>query len=172
MTIDDSAIEKIISDYTMEAGVRGLRKRIDTLCRVLAVKVSTKPEETIHVTPEVVEEEMDTRPIMHSKILPDPKPGVVTGLAWTPVGGEILYIETMLNKGKGNLTITGQLGDVMKESAMIAISLVKSLFPEEAKKLEESDLHIHVPAGAVPKDGPSAGVTLTCAIASWIRISP
>ena len=168
MTIDDSAIEKIISDYTMEAGVRGLRKRIDTLCRVLAVKVSTKPEETIHVTPEVVEEEMDTRPIMHSKILPDPKPGVVTGLAWTPVGGEILYIETMLNKGKGNLTITGQLGDVMKESAMIAISLVKSLFPEEAKKLEESDLHIHVPAGAVPKDGPSAGVTLTCAIASML----
>jgi len=168
MTVEDAALETLISDYTMEAGVRGLRKRIDTLCRVLAVRVAENPEETVVVTPEVVRREMEDRPIRHESILPEPKAGVVTGLAWTPVGGEILYIETMLTKGKGGLTITGQLGDVMKESAMIAISLVKSIFPAEAKKLEENDLHIHVPEGAVPKDGPSAGVTLLTALASLL----
>jgi ATP-dependent Lon protease len=168
MTVEDAALETLISDYTMEAGVRGLRKRIDTLCRILAVKVASHPEETVVVTPEMVHEEIDSRPIEHNKILPEPKAGVVTGLAWTPVGGEILYIETMLTKGKGELIITGQLGDVMKESARIAISLVKNLFPKEAEKLEKNDLHIHVPAGAVPKDGPSAGVTLTTALASLL----
>ena len=168
MKVEDAALETLISDYTMEAGVRGLRKHIDTLCRILAVKISSHPEETIDVTPEVIREEMDARPIRHNEVLPDPKAGVVTGLAWTPVGGEILYIETMLTKGKGELTITGQLGDVMKESALIAISLVKSIFPDKAKLLEENNLHIHVPAGAVPKDGPSAGVTLTTALASLL----
>ena len=168
MTVEDAALETLISDYTMEAGVRGLRKRIDNLCRILAVKVASHPEETVVVTPEMVHEEIDSRPIEHNKILPEPKAGVVTGLAWTPVGGEILYIETMLTKGKGELIITGQLGDVMKESARIAISLVKNLFPKEAEKLEKNDLHIHVPAGAVPKDGPSAGVTLTTALASLL----
>ena len=102
------------------------------------------------------------------RLLPEPKAGVVTGLAWTPAGGDILYIETMLTAGSGELTITGQLGDVMKESAKIAISLVKSMLPEEAGKLKENDLHIHVPAGAVPKDGPSAGVTLVTALASLL----
>ena len=168
MTFEDSALEILISDYTMEAGVRGLRKRIDTLCRVLAVKVASNPEERVTVTPELVREEMDSRPIHHEEILPEPTAGVVTGLAWTPVGGEILYIETKLTGGKGELIITGQLGDVMKESARIAVSLVKDLFPKEAKKLENHDLHIHVPTGAVPKDGPSAGVTLTTALASLL----
>jgi len=152
----------------MEAGVRGLRKRIDTLCRSLAVRVATEPDAVVAVTPEVVREELDTRPIRHDSILPQPKAGVVTGLAWTPVGGDILYIETMLTPGKGELIITGQLGDVMKESARIALSLVKSMFPAEAEQLKEHDLHIHVPAGAVPKDGPSAGVTLTTAISSLL----
>ena len=168
LSIEDAALETLISDYTMEAGVRGLRKRIDSLCRILAVKVSEDPEGKQVVTPESLREEMEDRPIMHNKILPEPHAGVVIGLAWTPVGGEILYIETMLTKGDGKLTITGQLGDVMQESAKIAISLVKSLFPEEAKQLKENDLHIHVPAGAVPKDGPSAGVTLTTALASLL----
>ena len=168
MTFRDEALETLIADYTMEAGVRGLRKRIDTLCRILAVQISSHPENSITVTPELVREEMETRPIQHSAILPEPKPGVVTGLAWTPVGGEILYIETILTKGKGELIITGQLGDVMKESARIAISLVKVLFPREAEKLKTHDLHIHVPAGAVPKDGPSAGVTLTTALSSLL----
>ena len=168
MTVTDEALETLISDYTMEAGVRGLRKRIDTLCRSLAVKVATNPDTTVNVTPEVVQEELDTRPIRHDSILPEPKAGVVTGLAWTPVGGDILYIETMLMPGKGELIITGQLGDVMKESARIALSLVKSLFPKEAEVLKDHDLHIHVPAGAVPKDGPSAGVTLTTALSSLL----
>ncbi len=168
MSVEDAALETMISDYTMEAGVRGLRKCIDTLCRSLAVKVSSNPEEKLCVTPEIVRAEMESRPIQHSRILPEPKAGVVTGLAWTPVGGEILYIETMLTKGKGELKITGQLGDVMKESALIALSLVRSLFPAEAEKLNDHDLHIHVPAGAVPKDGPSAGITLTTALASLL----
>ena len=168
MTVSDEALETLISDYTMEAGVRGLRKLIDTLCRILAVKVASDPEAKVEVTPEVVREELDSRPNRHDMILPKPKVGVVTGLAWTPVGGDILYIETMLMKGKGNLIITGQLGDVMQESARIALSLVKNLFPKEAEQLEDHDLHIHVPAGAVPKDGPSAGVTLTTALASLL----
>lgn len=168
MEIEDSALESLISDYTMEAGVRGLRKCIDTLCRIFAVKVSADPEENFVVTPESVREELDVRPIQHSKILPAPKAGVVTGLAWTPVGGEILYIETMFTRGKGELIITGQLGDVMKESARIAVSLVKILFPDSEEKFRENDLHIHVPAGAVPKDGPSAGIALTTAIASLV----
>ena len=168
MTFEDDALRTLISDYTMEAGVRGLRKRIDTLCRSLAVRISTDPDAKVCVTPELVREEMDTRPIMHDSILPDPEAGVVTGLAWTPVGGDILYIETALTEGKGKLTITGQLGEVMQESAKIAISLVKMLFPKEAEKLQDHDLHIHVPAGAVPKDGPSAGVTLTTALSSLL----
>ena len=168
MEITDEALQTIISDYTMEAGVRGLRKRIDNLCRRFAVKVATEPDQKYVVTPETVTEEIDARPIKHNEILPEPRPGVVTGLAWTPVGGEILYIETMFTKGKGDLIITGQLGDVMKESARIAISLVKVIFPESAKKFEENDLHIHVPAGAVPKDGPSAGIALTTALASLV----
>ena len=168
MTVTDEALETLINDYTMEAGVRGLRKSIDALCRSLAVKVASEPESRVEVTPNVVREELDTRPIRHDSILPEPKAGVVTGLAWTPVGGDILYIETMLMPGKGDLIITGQLGDVMKESARIALSLVKSLFPKEAAVLKDHDLHIHVPAGAVPKDGPSAGVTLTTALSSLL----
>ena len=168
LEITDDAIRTLISDYTMEAGVRGLRKRIDNICRSYAVRVSTHPDEKQVVTPDEVREEMDTRPVHHDKILPEPRPGVVTGLAWTPVGGEILYIETMFTKGKGELIITGQLGDVMKESARIAISLVKAIFPGSEKKFSENDLHIHVPEGAVPKDGPSAGIALTTALASLV----
>jgi ATP-dependent Lon protease len=168
MSVSDEAIETLISDYTMEAGVRGLRKRIDTLCRIFAVKVASNPGEKFEVTPDVIREEMEDRPITHSKILPEPKAGVVTGLAWTPVGGEILYIETMFTKGKGEIIITGQLGDVMKESARIAVSLVKTIFPDKADMFSENDLHIHVPEGAVPKDGPSAGIALTTAISSLV----
>ncbi len=168
MRVTDEALETLIADYTMEAGVRGLRKRIDTLCRSLAVKVASDPDASLTVTPEVVREELDTRPNRHDSILPEPKAGVVTGLAWTPVGGDILYIETMLMPGKGDLIITGQLGDVMKESARIALSLVKSTFPAESEILKDHDLHIHVPEGAVPKDGPSAGVALTTALSSLV----
>ena len=168
MEITDDALRKIISDYTMEAGVRGLRKRIDTLCRVMAVRIASEPDRKLTVTPDVVDNEIDARPVQHSKILPEPKAGVVTGLAWTPVGGEILYIETMFTKGKGEIIITGQLGDVMKESARIAVSLVKTLFPDKADMFSRNDLHIHVPEGAVPKDGPSAGIALTTALSSLV----
>ena len=171
LSFADDALETLISEYTMEAGVRGLRQHIDTMCRVMAVKVAEQRTETapgIRVTADTVRREMDARPIRHASVLPEPKAGVVTGLAWTPAGGEILYIETMFTKGKGDLIITGQLGDVMKESVRIAVSLVKSLIPDKAELFEKNDLHIHVPAGAVPKDGPSAGVTLTTALASLV----
>ena len=95
-------------------------------------------------------------------------PRVPRGMAWTAAGGEILYIETLMTPGSGRTVITGQLGDVMKESAQIAVSLVKSMFPDKAEVFEKNDIHIHVPAGAVPKDGPSAGITLTSAIASLV----
>lgn len=168
LSFEAEAVQTLISDYTREAGVRGLRKKIDNLCRIMAVEYADHPEDTIVVTRETVREKMTDRPMEHSLVLSEPKPGVVTGLAWTPVGGEILYIETLATKGHGKVIITGQLGDVMKESAMIALSLVKDLYPEQAEVLKDKDLHIHVPAGAVPKDGPSAGVTLTTALASLV----
>ncbi|MBQ6583179.1 MAG: endopeptidase La, partial [Mogibacterium sp.] len=111
---------------------------------------------------------LDARPITHDHILAEKKPGVVTGLAWTQAGGEILFIETLFTKGSGKTTVTGQLGDVMKESVQIAVSLVKAMHPEKSDVFEQNDLHIHIPAGAVPKDGPSAGITLTTAITSLV----
>ena len=104
----------------------------------------------------------------HGHVLETAKPGIVTGLAWTSAGGEILFIETLFTKGSGKTVITGQLGDVMKESAQIAISIVKSMYSDKEHLFEENDLHIHVPEGAVPKDGPSAGITLTTALASLV----
>ncbi len=165
--VSDEVLDTIIDEYTKEAGVRGLRKMIDALCRGAAVMISSGKEIT-EITKEQLRTDLDMRPV-HREMVPEiQKPGVVTGLAWTPVGGEILYIETLFTKGKGNIIITGKLGDVMKESAQIAVSLVKALFPEKAKLFEENDLHIHVPDGAVPKDGPSAGITMTTAIASLV----
>lgn len=111
---------------------------------------------------------MDKKPTLHEKIGKDTKPGIVTGLAWTQAGGEILFIETALTKGSGKVQITGQLGEVMQESAKIAISLVKLLHPEFVDMLKDHDLHIHVPEGAVPKDGPSAGITLVTALTSLV----
>ena len=168
LTVDDDILDIIISDYTMEAGVRGLRKRVDTICRAAAVKIAKDPDTPVSVTKENLRDELDMRPVHHDRVLAQPKPGVVTGLAWTQTGGEILYIETLFTKGDGKLIITGQLGDVMKESAQIAVSVVKAMFPEKAECFKENDLHIHVPEGAVPKDGPSAGITLTTAIASLV----
>ena len=168
LVVADEAIRKIISDFTMEGGVRGLKKRMDTLCREAAVRVVRAEELPVTVTEDNVREYLDAKPIRHDHILEKKAPGIVTGLAWTAAGGEILFIETLLTKGSGKIIITGQLGDVMKESAQIAVSLVKSIFPEETKELEKYDLHVHVPEGAVPKDGPSAGITLTTALASLV----
>ena len=250
IVITDDIIRKIIDNYTMESGVRGLRKRLDTLCRSAAVEVSKRigaaavaaakagtagagPEaasapadaaasaaapadaaasaaapadaaeamaeagpaaeadgavsaapaaesaakqvpgqlpkpEPIVVKEEDLREMLDAKPIRHDHVLAEKRPGIVTGLAWTAAGGEILFVETLFTKGSGKFTVTGQLGDVMKESVQIAVSLVKSMFPDKAELFEENDLHIHVPEGAVPKDGPSAGITMTTALASLV----
>ena len=172
LIIEDDTIKALINGYTMEAGVRGLKKQISSLCRYAAVELVRNNKEILDVKPEDLSDYLDQRPIKHESILEKKQAGVVTGLAWTAVGGEILFIETMLTKGKGNIKVTGQLGDVMKESVDIALSLVKSMYPEKSEIFEKNDIHIHVPAGAVPKDGPSAGITMTTAIASLINNIP
>lgn len=175
LKVTDGAIRRIIDEYTMESGVRDLKKLIDTLCRTAAVQLVKNEGTTLTVTKTNLEKYLGKKQLHHERKLSSPKPGVVTGLAWTRAGGEILFIESKLIPGKGKMIITGQLGDVMKESIQIALSLVKSLYPKESKVLDDHDLHIHVPAGAVPKDGPSAGITLTTALASLLtgkKVSP
>ena len=168
LTVSDEAIEAVIENYTREAGVRGLKKRMDQLCRSAAVAMVDDPKAKLSVTGDNLSAYMDMNPVRRKRVPGDARPGIVTGLAWTPVGGDILYIQSLLTHGSGQLTVTGQLGDVMKESARIAVSLVKAMLPEQAQALAESDLHIHVPDGATPKDGPSAGITLTTALASLL----
>ena len=217
VALTDDVLDTIISDYTREGGVRGLKKRLDTLCRIAAVKyiqaeetatsASANAETTvaadkatqpaadmttaasapfpaeptaetaekhpvIQVTRENLRDFLDMHALPHNKVKASAQPGVVTGLAWTQVGGEILYIESLFTKGSGKTIITGQLGDVMKESSAIAQALVQSRFPEQAELFEKNDLHIHVPDGSTPKDGPSAGITMTTAIASLVTGIP
>lgn len=171
VNIGDDILETLISDYTRESGVRGLKRCLDKLCRGAAVRF-VRDKQTLSVTKENLRELMDSHPLPHRAVRAHSTPGVVTGLAWTAVGGEILYIETMFTKGSGKIHVTGQLGSVMKESAELAVSKVKALFPEEAQRFSENDLHIHVPDGATPKDGPSAGITLTTALASLVTGKP
>ena len=172
MSLTDAALDSMIRDYTREAGVRGLKKCMDMLCRACAVRIVRGEGETLTVDAPDLRELLDTHPVRHRHVPESAAPGVVTGLAWTPVGGEILYIETLASPGEGKVTITGQLGDVMKESAQLAMSLTRHLLPEQAKDLEKSSLHIHVPDGATPKDGPSAGITLTTALSSLVTGIP
>ena len=172
LIIEDDTIKALINGYTMEAGVRGLKKQIGSLCRYAAVELVKNGKKVLDVKPEDLSDYLDQRPIKHESILEKKQAGVVTGLAWTAVGGEILFIETMFTKGKGNVKVTGQLGDVMKESVDIALSLVKSMYPDKSEIFEKNDIHIHVPAGAVPKDGPSAGITMNTALASLINNIP
>lgn len=175
LKITDSALKEIINEYTMESGVRDLKKSIETICRTAAVDLvrqqndaSSATKKALSVTKSNLTKYLGRPQIHADRKLASADPGIVTGLAWTRAGGAILFIESKLTEGKGNLKITGQLGDVMKESVQIALSLVKSLYPKECKVFEDHDLHIHVPAGAVPKDGPSAGITLTTALASLV----
>ena len=168
LRITEDAVKGAISDYTMESGVRGLKKCMDTLCRVAAVKLVSGEKKSMTVNAKRLKEFLDRKPIRHDLKLKEGQEGVVTGLAWTRAGGEILFVETMFTKGSGKTIITGQLGDVMKESVQIAISLVKSRFPAKADLFKKNDLHIHIPEGAVPKDGPSAGITLTTALSSLV----
>ena len=169
ISIADKAIELVIDQYTRESGVRNLDRQIGAVCRGVAAKVASGSIEKFDVKVKDVEEFLGKQKFFSDVAERTTVPGVATGLAWTPFGGDILFIEASVSKGSGKLNITGQLGDVMKESAMLAISYLKAHaeevgIPEEAFKYW--DLHIHVPAGAVPKDGPSAGVSLMSAIAS------
>ena len=170
--LSDAVLQALISDYTREAGVRGLRKCLDTLCRRAAVELARDRSAVFSVAPEQLRDDLGLRPVRHGHAQEIQKPGVVTGLAWTSAGGEILYVESLFTKGNGQVKMTGKLGEVMKESVLIAVSLVKSLYPEKAKQFKENDLHIHVPEGAVPKDGPSAGITMTTAVASLLTGIP
>ncbi|HEY8889082.1 MAG TPA: endopeptidase La [Clostridium sp.] len=169
LVIEDEALENIISEYTREAGVRGLKKQLATLARITSEKiVSNKVELPFVVSVSDLDDLLGRKVSSHDKAQTDNPPGVVTGLAWTSVGGEILFIEATDMIGSGQLTLTGQLGDVMRESAKISLSLLKSRLPMNSINFKERDLHIHVPSGSVPKDGPSAGITLFTALASLV----
>ena len=168
ISISDSVLKNIVANYTMEAGVRGLKKRLDQIMRQAAVKMLSDHTDKVTVKVTDLPKLLGTKTALHDKVLKKNIPGVVTGLAWTEAGGEILFIETTAMHGSGQLIITGQLGDVMKESATIALSLVKSMFYDKKYKFDDKDIHIHVPSGAVPKDGPSAGVTLVTALTSLV----
>lgn len=171
LQIEDEALHTIIEKYTREAGVRGLKRQLATVARVASEKVVLGKVEL----PYVVKEDMLYDILGHEltrydQVSKSNPPGVVTGLAWTPVGGDILFIEGAFMPGTGKLTLTGQLGDVMKESAKISQSLIRSRMAFHLKDVEfdKKDLHIHVPSGAIPKDGPSAGVALLTTIASLV----
>ncbi len=178
LVIEDETIRKVIADYTQEAGVRGLRRQLASIARVASEKiVSGKAPAPYVVTPDLLEDILGHQIARHDVAQADNPPGVATGLAWTPVGGEILFIEGTDMAGSGQLILTGKLGEVMQESARISLSLIKSRLPLSSLSFnfKERDVHIHVPSGAVSKDGPSAGVALFTALASLvtgIKVNP
>src|SRR5207253_6964208 len=165
------SIREIIRSYTREAGVRQLERELGSVCRSVATRVAEGSREKITIDRESVRAYLGPQKFFNEVALRTSLPGVATGLAWTPFGGDILFVEATKMPGEGRLQLTGQLGDVMKESAQAALSLVKSraenlgIDPDTFKK---NDLHIHIPAGAIPKDGPSAGVTLFVALVSLL----
>jgi ATP-dependent Lon protease len=178
LKINDNSLKVIIEKYTLEAGVRALRNQLAKVARFASRKIVAGDTELPFLVKEEMLEEILGNPVIRHDVAQDENPpGVVTGLAWTPVGGEILFIEATHMPGTGKLTLTGQLGDVMKESATISLSLFRSRFAFALPDFEfnKKDIHIHVPAGAMPKDGPSAGVVMFSAITSLImgrKISP
>ena len=163
------ALNKIVQDYTREAGVRNLERQIGAICRKSAVRIAAKELAHVEITPEIVREYLKKEKFESESSESIEIPGIATGLSVTSVGGDILFIEATRMKGKGELTLTGQLGDVMRESAQIAHSYVRSKANQlgvDPRVFEKTDVHVHVPAGAIPKDGPSAGVTILMAMAS------
>jgi ATP-dependent Lon protease len=173
--ITDDALRALIRSYTREAGVRTLEREIGSVCRHAAMRIAEGTAQHVRI------DEADLHPILGPPIFESEVamrtsvPGVATGLAWTPVGGDILFIEGSRAPGSGRLILTGQLGDVMKESAQAALSLLKARAAElnvEPELLEKSEIHVHVPAGAIPKDGPSAGVAMFIALASLFMDKP
>ena len=172
LRIDKSCLEKIISDYTRESGVRGLEKQIAKIARVTAKKIALGENYPKVLKKEHLKEYLGLPTSFHDMQKGNEAPGVVTGLAWTEMGGEILFIESSISKGKGNLSMTGNLGDVMKESATIAYQYIKAhphLAQMTSEEFAEKDIHVHVPEGAVPKDGPSAGITMVSSMISALR---
>src|SRR5690606_12523437 len=169
LEVTDAALHRIVRDYTREAGVRNLERQIGAVCRHVAVQVAEGRLEHKTVDADDLQEILGPPRFENEVALRTALPGVVTGLAWTAAGGDILFVEASRVPGKGRLILTGQLGDVMKESAQAALSLVKSRAEElgiDPDLFERSDIHIHVPAGAIPKDGPSAGVAMFLALVS------
>lgn len=174
LSITDEALMLIIENYTAEAGVRGLTKQLAKIARVATERIVSGVCEFLAVTQDNLKEVLGNKTRRHEKAGENNHPGVVTGMAWTSVGGEILFTEATFMPGSGKLTLTGQLGDVMKESATIAMSLIRSRLGSEQTGFNyfSYDTHIHVPSGSTPKDGPSAGVTLTTALASLVLGKP
>jgi len=173
--IPDEAIRKIINEYTREAGVRNLEREVASVCRKTARAIAEGKEGTITVTHELVTSYLGKPRFAREEAEQINRPGVVTGLVWTPVGGDIIFIEASRMAGSKGLTLTGQLGDVMKESAQAALTYVRSHTQDLGISddfFDKSDIHIHVPAGAIPKDGPSAGVAMTVALASLLMGRP
>ncbi len=171
LSIPASTIEYIIDNYTRESGVRELDKQLAKICRVIAMKVALKENYNLRLTEKDIETILGLPKFLKDKYQGNEFAGVVTGLAWTATGGEILFVETSLSRGKGNLTITGNLGEVMKESAVIALEYIKSHSERldiKSVLFDNWNVHLHVPEGAIPKDGPSAGITMVTSIASAI----
>ena len=172
LTVSDEALEQIIAQYTHESGVRGLEKQIAKIARVTAKKIALGEEHPAVIGPEHLREYLGLPTAFHDDVAGNEGTGVVTGLAWTEMGGEILFVESQVSSGKGQLSLTGNLGDVMKESAQIAWQYLKA-HPQLAKMTTEEfmakDIHVHVPEGAVPKDGPSAGITMVSSMVSALR---
>ncbi len=169
------ALSKVIQDYTREAGVRNLEREIGSICRKSAVRIAAGELSHLEITPEIVREYLKKERFESELSEPIKIPGIATGLSVTPVGGDILFIEATCMKGNGKLTLTGQLGDVMRESAQIAHSYLRSKASQlsiDPDFFDKTDVHIHVPAGAIPKDGPSAGVTMLMAMASLFSGQP
>ena len=173
--IGDDALMEIIDEYTREAGVRNLEREIGNVFRSVAVKIAEGSAQQVRIGPGDLAPILGARKFEAEVAMRSAVPGVATGLAWTPVGGDILFVEAARMPGSGKLILTGQLGEVMKESAQAALSLVKARASElgvSAESLEKSDIHVHVPAGATPKDGPSAGVAMFVALASLLTHRP
>jgi len=175
LEFSDESVNKIISDYTREAGVRNMQRTIASICRKVAKEITQKKEPRKKVTPEVVAELLGPRKFHNEVAAENDRVGVVTGMAWTETGGDILFVEATSMPGKPELILTGSLGDVMKESARAALSYVEAHFGEfgiAPDAFENRVFHIHVPSGAIPKDGPSAGVTMVTALVSLLTDKP
>jgi ATP-dependent Lon protease len=167
--LTDKVIEKIIQGYTRESGVRSLNRQVASVMRSIAKKVAMETTYNVTVKEEELKEMLGPTKYTREQYLEQKVPGVAVGLAWTPVGGDILFVETSLHPGKGNLILTGNLGDVMKESATAALSYLKANAGKYGLSIDDfrnNDIHVHVPEGAIPKDGPSAGITMITAISS------